>query len=77
MVNEYLQANQRRWDQLTAEHETSTFYDLAGFKAGKERLRSIELAELGQVAGKSLLHLQCHFGLDTLAWPGVGQRSPG
>ena len=49
-MNEYLQANQRRWDQLTAEHETSAFYDLAGFKAGKDRLRSIELSELGNVA---------------------------
>jgi SAM-dependent methyltransferase len=67
-MKEYLQANQRRWDQLTAEHEHAEFYDLAGFKAGKDRLRSIELSELGDVAGKSLLHLQCHFGLDTLAW---------
>lgn len=67
-MNEYLRANQRRWDQLTAEHEKSAFYDLAGFKAGKDRLHSIELSELGDVAGKSLLHLQCHFGLDTLAW---------
>lgn len=67
-MNEYLQANQKRWDQLTVEHETSPFYDLAGFKAGKDRLRSIELSELGNIAGKSLLHLQCHFGLDTLAW---------
>lgn len=67
-MNEYLQANQKRWDQLTIEHENSPFYDLAGFKAGKDRLRSIELTELGDVAGKTLLHLQCHFGLDTLAW---------
>jgi SAM-dependent methyltransferase len=67
-MNEYLQANQKRWDQLTTEHETSAFYDVAGFRAGKDRLRSIELTELGDVAGKSLLHLQCHFGLDTLAW---------
>jgi SAM-dependent methyltransferase len=67
-MNDYLEANQRRWDQLTVEHESSAFYDLAGFRAGKDRLRSIELSELGDVAGKSLLHLQCHFGLDTLAW---------
>jgi len=67
-MNEYLQANQKRWDHLTIEHENSAFYDLAGFKAGKDRLRSIEVSELGNVAGKTLLHLQCHFGLDTLAW---------
>ena len=67
-MNDYLLANQRRWDHLTNEHENSEFYDLAGFKAGKDRLRSIELAELGDVAGNTFLHLQCHFGLDTLAW---------
>jgi SAM-dependent methyltransferase len=67
-MNEYLEANQRRWDQLTVEHKDSAFYDLEGFKAGKERLRSIERTELGSVEGKTLLHLQCRFGLDTLAW---------
>ena len=48
-MNEYLEANQRRWDQLTVEHKDSAFYDLEGFKAGKERLRSIERTELGSV----------------------------
>ncbi len=67
-MNKYLQANQKRWDELTIEHKDSSFYDLEGFKAGKERLRSIELSELGDVDGKTMLHLQCHFGLDTLAW---------
>lgn len=67
-MDKYLLANQKLWDQWTIEHEESPFYDLAGFRAGKDRLRSIELSELGDVSGKSLLHLQCHFGLDTLAW---------
>ena len=67
-MNKYLQANQKRWDQLTIEHEHSEFYDLEGFKKGKDRLRSIELSELGNVEGKEMLHLQCHFGMDTLAW---------
>ncbi len=67
-MDEHLQANQKLWDQWTGEHEQSPFYDLAGFRAGKDRLRSIELAELGDVSEKSLLHLQCHFGMDTLAW---------
>jgi 23S rRNA G2069 N7-methylase RlmK/C1962 C5-methylase RlmI len=39
-----------------------------GFLAGVSSLREIELAELQDVAGKKLLHLQCHFGLDTLSW---------
>ena len=76
-MDEYLQANQRRWDLLTIEHENSEFYDLAGFKAGKDRLRSIELSELGDVDGKTLLHLQCHFGMDTLAWARRGATVTG
>src|SRR5574342_14362 len=67
-MDEYFQANRELWDQWTGEHEKSPFYDLAGFRAGKDRLHSIELSELGDVSGKSLLHLQCHFGMDTLAW---------
>ena len=67
-MDEYLQANQKLWNEWTEEHEKSPFYDLDGFKAGKERLRAIELQEVGDVRGKSLLHLQCHFGMDTLAW---------
>lgn len=67
-MDEYLRANQKLWNEWTAEHENSPFYDVEGFKAGKERLKSIELEEVGDVRGKSMLHLQCHFGLDTLAW---------
>lgn len=67
-MDEYLQANQKLWNEWTAEHENSPFYDVQGFKAGRERLKSIELEEVGHVGWKSMLHLQCHFGLDTLAW---------
>ncbi|HKJ38933.1 MAG TPA: hypothetical protein VJ972_09170, partial [Anaerolineales bacterium] len=67
-MDKHLSANQKLWDQWTGEHEKSPFYDLEGFKAGKDRLHSIEISELGDVSGKSLLHLQCHFGMDTLAW---------
>lgn len=76
-MDEYLQANQEHWDRWTREHEVSPFYDLAGFKAGKDRLRSIELNELGDVSGKTLLHLQCHFGMDTLAWARRGASVTG
>ena len=67
-MDEYLKANQKLWNEWTGEHETSPFYDLEGFRAARERLKSIELEEVGDVRGKKLLHLQCHFGLDTLAW---------
>jgi SAM-dependent methyltransferase len=73
----YLQANKEDWERLTDLHEQAPFYDLEGFKQGKDRLRSIELAELGAVDGKSLLHLQCHFGLDTLAWARRGATVTG
>jgi SAM-dependent methyltransferase len=76
-LERYFQANRISWDQLTGLHENAPFYDLAGFREGKERLRSIELAELGDVSGKSLLHLQCHFGLDTLAWARRGAIATG
>jgi len=33
---------------------------------------------LATFAGKSMLHLQCHFGLDTMAWARLGaETSPG
>lgn len=67
-MDHYFQANKEDWDQRTFLHENAPFYDLDGFKKGKDRLRSIELEELGDVTGKSLLHLQCHFGMDTMAW---------
>jgi len=67
-MDEFLKANQKLWNEWTSEHERSPFYDLEGFRAGKERLKYIELEEVGNVSGRKLLHLQCHFGLDTLAW---------
>lgn len=67
-MKDYTEVNRESWNELTDLHRDAPFYDLAGFKAGRDRLRSVELSELGDVAGKSLLHLQCHFGLDTLAW---------
>lgn len=50
----------------------SKFYDLKGFKAGRSSLLSIEREELSDVKGKKLLHLQCHFGMDTLSWAREG-----
>ena len=76
-MDDYLQANRQLWDHWTHEHEISPFYDLEAFKAGKDRLRSIELEELGDVSSKSLLHLQCHFGMDTLAWARRGAAVTG
>jgi SAM-dependent methyltransferase len=69
--------NRRYWDELTPVHEASRFYDVAGFLAGRSSLHSIEREAVGDVAGKSLLHLQCHFGLDTLSWARLGAEVVG
>jgi SAM-dependent methyltransferase len=53
-------------------HLRSDFYDVASFKAGRNTLTPIEQALLPEVVGRTLLHLQCHFGLDTLSWARKG-----
>jgi SAM-dependent methyltransferase len=65
-------SNQRLWDAWTPLHEQSPLYRLEAFKAGASTLRPVERQELTEVAGKTLLHLQCHFGLDTLSWARAG-----
>jgi SAM-dependent methyltransferase len=69
--------NRALWDAWTAVHRDGEFYDLAGFKAGGVRLRPYEIELVGDVAGRSLLHLQCHFGIDTLSWARLGARVTG
>lgn len=71
-VDDYTRANRANWNAWTAINAASAHYDVAGFKAGKLTLNAIERGELGDVSGKSLLHLQCHFGLDTLSWARLG-----
>jgi 2-polyprenyl-3-methyl-5-hydroxy-6-metoxy-1,4-benzoquinol methylase len=74
---DFFEANRVHWNARTAIHRDSAFYDLAAFKAGKTSLNAIELEELGDVKGKSLLHLQCHFGMDTLSWARLGATVTG
>jgi SAM-dependent methyltransferase len=76
-MDDYLAANRALWDEWTAIHERSEFYDVAGWKAGRDRLRAFMLEEVGDVTGVDLLHLQCHFGLDTLTWARRGARVTG
>jgi SAM-dependent methyltransferase len=71
---EWQQANRAHWDERVPIHVGGEFYDVAGFKAGQERLRPFEISEVGDVSGKDLLHLQCHFGIDTLSWARRGAR---
>ena len=77
-MNEYLEANRAGWDELVPIHEKAVaYYDAEGFKFTKMSLHSIELEELGDVSGKSLLHLGCHFGQDTLSWATLGAKATG
>jgi len=72
-------ANLELWNHWTRIHEQSAFYDVEGFKAGKTSLWPLELEELGPYVheGTTLLHLQCHFGLDTLSWARLGAEVVG
>jgi SAM-dependent methyltransferase len=58
-------------------HVRSEVYDVDGFKRGRSSLCAVELDEVGDVRGKSLLHVQCHFGLDTLSWARLGAKATG
>ncbi len=60
--------NRRYWDEITPVHIERGDYDVDGFLAGALSLGREEQAAVGDVSGKRLLHLQCHFGLDTLSW---------
>ncbi len=68
--DELRRANAAHWDEWTRVHEKSDFYDVEGFKAGATSLWPLESEELGPYVGEgtTLLHLQCHFGMDTLSW---------
>lgn len=69
---DYLHINKAAWDKRTKLHVDSKFYDNEAFKKGKSSLNNIEIEQVGNVAGKKLLHLQCHFGQDTLSWAKQG-----
>ena len=76
-MKEYYQSNQKLWNDKIDYHAKSDFYRLDDFKKGWNSLKSIELEALGDVNGKSLLHLQCHFGQDTLSWARLGAKVTG
>ncbi len=81
MLNEndqkMMRRNRERWDELVSIHANGDFYKLKDFLAGENKLDSLEVGEVGPVEGKSLLHLQCHFGMDTLSWARLGAQVTG
>jgi SAM-dependent methyltransferase len=76
-TGQYFEANKNIWNQRTTVHKDSSFYDLAGFKAGTNSPTPIEINEIGDVKSKSLLHLQCHFGMDTMSFSRMGAKCVG
>lgn len=69
---EYFESNRSLWNEKTKHHVVSDFYDMKGFLAGNTSLNEIELELLGDVSGKSIVHLQCHFGQDSLSLSRMG-----
>jgi 2-polyprenyl-3-methyl-5-hydroxy-6-metoxy-1,4-benzoquinol methylase len=76
-TSDYLNANRELWDHWARIHYGTKFYDVEGFKAGRSSLDRLERELLGDVAGKSVLHLQCHFGMDTLSLARLAARVTG
>ena len=79
MVNStnYIEINKALWDEKTKHHTGSAFYKMDDFLNGKTSLKDTELALLGDVKGKTILHLQCHFGQDSLSLSRMGAKVTG
>jgi 2-polyprenyl-3-methyl-5-hydroxy-6-metoxy-1,4-benzoquinol methylase len=67
----------RFWDERVPAHASSDYYDLDGVVRGRDDLRPWEDLEVGAVAGRDLVHLQCHIGTDTIGWSRRGARLVG
>jgi ubiquinone/menaquinone biosynthesis C-methylase UbiE len=74
---DYLNINRKLWNDKTSIHYQSDFYDVESFNQGKDSLNPIEIELLGDISGKSVLHLQCHFGMDSISLARRGARVTG
>jgi SAM-dependent methyltransferase len=73
----YVKLNKQTWNDKVDVHIASDFYENESFLNGKSTLNDIELALLGDISGKKILHLQCHFGQDTLSFARLGAKATG
>jgi SAM-dependent methyltransferase len=73
----FVKANRALWDDRVDIHMRSEFYNLEGFRKHPDSLKEIELAFLEDIRGKEILHLQCHFGQDSLSLAARGARVTG
>lgn len=79
MLNEKdaLNTNRESWNRLVPIHLSSDFYSVDAFKGGATSLKSPEIDLIGNSQGLKMLHLQCHFGLDTISWERAGASVTG
>ena len=73
----YIKVNKESWNNRVEAHLNSTFYNVEEFLKGASSLNSIELNLLGNIQGKSILHLQCHFGQDSISLERMGAKVTG
>lgn len=66
--------NQQGWNKLATANVNSSYYELDAFRSGRSSLRSLEKETVGDVSGRSLLHLQCHLGLNAISWARLGAQ---
>ncbi|WP_290815951.1 bifunctional 2-polyprenyl-6-hydroxyphenol methylase/3-demethylubiquinol 3-O-methyltransferase UbiG [Halovivax sp.] len=71
-MGDFVEENRAYWEEAAAHHPTTDYYDVEAFLDGESSLWPLEREEVGDVEGKRLCHLQCHFGLDTLSWAREG-----
>ena len=76
-MQEFIKANKKYWDACAPHHFSSPFYKMEQFRAGQSSLDGITLDRLGHVEGKRILHLQCHFGQDTISLARMGAEVVG
>jgi len=67
-----IEVNRRVWNEWAQINVRSEMYAHDDFLKGRNSLHSLELSEVGDVSGKRLLHLMCHFGHDSLSWARLG-----
>ena len=73
----YIEINKHSWNNRTETHLNSEFYNMKDFLNGATSLNEIELDLLGNIEGKSILHLQCHFGQDSISLSRMGATVTG
>lgn len=76
-MDDYTKSNLDWWNEAALVHALGDAYLVKEFKAGMNKLHPLDMEEVGEVSGKKLLHLQCHFGMDTLSWARLGAQVTG